>query len=100
MYFFYLLGTYLSPHQLTISIAYDYNPSPTQTQTITPSNAVTNTLEQWKFHLQRQTAEAIQITLAEVPGSPPDASFNLSGLNFTFALKKGWKPIPAARSTG
>src|SRR5580698_8674429 len=37
-YWFYLLGTYLSPHKLQVAIAYDYNSSPTQSNLIAPIN--------------------------------------------------------------
>ena len=37
-YFFYLLGKYISPHFLQVSIAYDYNQSAFQSTTITPNN--------------------------------------------------------------
>lgn len=37
-FFFYLLGQYLSPHKLAVSIAYNYNPSPQQMSLIAPIN--------------------------------------------------------------
>lgn len=37
-YFFYLLGQYLTPHKLAVSIAYDFNPSPQQLSLIEPTN--------------------------------------------------------------
>lgn len=37
-YFFYLIGKYLSPHKLQVSIAYDYNPAPSQVTLISPTN--------------------------------------------------------------
>lgn len=41
-YFFYLLGTYLSPFKLNVSVAYNYNPSPLQLVNVTPDNATPN----------------------------------------------------------
>jgi hypothetical protein len=38
-YFAYLLGTYLSPFILNVSLAYNYNPSPSQTILITPNQS-------------------------------------------------------------
>lgn len=38
-YFFYLLGTYLSPFKLSVTVAYNYNPNPMQQVTVTPDNA-------------------------------------------------------------
>lgn len=37
-YFFYLLGEYLTPHKLQVSIAYDYSDGPLQTSLIEPTN--------------------------------------------------------------
>lgn len=37
-YFFYLLGNYLTPHKLQVSVAYDYSPGPSQMSLITPTN--------------------------------------------------------------
>lgn len=37
-YFFYLLGEYITPHKLQLSIAYDYSPGPLQTTMIEPTN--------------------------------------------------------------
>jgi hypothetical protein len=41
-YFFYLLGTYLSPFQLNISVGFNYNPGPVQSVLVTPDNATPN----------------------------------------------------------
>lgn len=103
LYYYYLLGSYLSPHRLTLTMAYEYDPAPQQTVTITPLNTVTSTLEQWKVHLRRQTCQSMQIGLQEVYDPALGnigAGFNMSGINFTLGIKKGWRPIPASRSAG
>lgn len=93
-YFFYLLGKYLTPHKLLVSVAYDYNPSPIQSSLISPTNysgvyggpnpnpgdgtdsadpygqgnpygGETN-VEQWRVFLKKQRCESIQITVEEV----------------------------------
>ncbi len=119
-YYFYLLGTYLSPHKLQLQIAYDYNSSPSQSLVITPDNfsasipsSFGNTpapfgspknLEQWRIFLDRQKCQAFQITLNEIYdatlGAVAGAGIALSGMNLVVALKKGYKPVKAAVSTG
>lgn len=120
-YMFYLLGNYISPHRLVLSIAYEYHPAPTQQTIITPNNynapygsdqtygqstpyGGTATLEQWKVHLQRQTCQSLQITLTELYdpslGADAGAGLTLSGINMTLGIKKGYRPIKAANSVG
>jgi hypothetical protein len=120
-FFFYLLGTYVTPHKLLIQIAYDYNPSPTQTVLVSPNNyspawgGDTNwgsgqywgggtNIENWKINLARQKCEAFQITLTEIYDPtfqvPSGAGFTLSGLNLVIGTKKGYRPISAALTTG
>ena len=96
-YFFYLLGSFISSHQLTVQIAYDYNSTPTQTVVITPS--ATQPLEQWKIHLARQTCQAIQITITE-SDSASGAGLTLSGINMVLSIKKSYNPQPGGLSAG
>lgn len=119
-YYFYLLGTYLSPHKLSIKIAYDYNGSPSQALVITPDNfssavpssfgatpapfgSPTN-LEQWRIFLDRQKCQAFQIQVDELydstQGVTAGAGVSLSGMNLVAGLKKGYRPIKAALSAG
>jgi len=120
-FFFYLLGTWLSPHKLLVQIAYDYNSSPTQTVVVSPNNYSPNwgqdlnwgsaqawggpgNIENWKINLQRQKCEAFQITVSEIYdptyGVPAGAGFTLSGINVVVGIKKGYRPIAAALTTG
>lgn len=120
-YSFYLLGTYLSPHKLTVSIAYDYNPSPTQSVTINPLNYAgpwgsnpyygsgatwggASNVEQWRIFFSQQQCQAFQITIQETYdssfGVPPGAGLSLSGLNLVVGLKKGYPRLKAAVQVG
>jgi hypothetical protein len=124
-YFFYLIGDYITPHELYMSIAYDYNNSPEQAVLIEPTNTPgfwggpdvgnqwgnnptswggTDGLEQWRVFLQRMRCQAFQISLQEVYdpsfGIAPGAGFTLSGLNLVIGLKKGYKPIKVANDIG
>jgi hypothetical protein len=121
-YEFFLLGTYITPHKLTISIAYDYNSSPTQITQITPDNysgtygsggGVYGTtspyggvadLEQWRIFLSQQKCQAFQISIDETfdpsIGAAAGAGLTLSGLDITVGVKGGTPKIRASRQAG
>lgn len=120
-YFFYLLGTYITPHKLTVDIAYDFDPSIVQSEIITPDNFVgkygsdslyggsspyggISTIEQWRVFLERQKCQSFQITLTESydssMGVVAGAGFTLSGIDLIFAAKGIHPRLPASRSVG
>lgn len=121
-YWFYLLGTYLSPHKLNLSIAYDYNDSETQSDLIPPLNyapAYGNdpfyggngtapyggvSLENWRVFLERQRCKSFRITMSEVfdPsfGTVAGPGLTLSGLSCIVALKKSYAPINSNQQIG
>lgn len=120
-YFFYLLGTYISPHKLQASIAYDYNPSATQLSVITPDNFVEpwggeqlwgsngpwggpGNVEQWRVFLQQQKCEAFQIRIQEVfdptYGTIAGAGLTISGLDLVVGIKSGYPRLRSSRSVG
>lgn len=120
-YFFYLLGSYISPHKIQLGIAYDYNPSPLQSVLISPDNynaaygsdsiygggspyGGNPTLEQWRVFLTTQKCQSFQITMQEVFdssfGAPAGAGFTLSGLNLVVGMKKAYVPKSASNSIG
>ena len=120
-YFFYLLGTYLSPHKLTVDIAYDYNSSPTQSTTISPDNFAANwggeqlwgsgqswggngNIEQWRVFLKQQKCSAFQISIQESYdpsfGIPAGAGLTMSGIDLVVGQKSGYPRLKAARQVG
>lgn len=123
-YFFYLLGTYISPHRLVLGITYDYAASPSQGVIVSPTNYSTpfgsggsqspfgqqetfggsGDLESWRIFLQRQRCMAFGITMQEVfdpsLGAAAGAGLTLSGLNIICGFKKGYRPQAAAHSAG
>lgn len=126
-YFFYLMGTYLTPHKLNVKIAYDYNNSPEQSSIIHPNNFAPtyggpqsngqNTvygqdtpyggpgnIEWWRVFLDRQRCSAFRITVEEIYdasfGVPAGQGLTLSGINLVVAVKKGFRPQSAAESVG
>lgn len=119
-YWFYLLGTYLSPIKLNLSIAYDYNEAPIQNTLFTPNNfgptygsvspygqaqyGGPGKILQERIFLKKERCQSFQITLDEIYdpsfGVAAGAGLTLSGLNLVVALKRGWIPISSAQSTG
>lgn len=120
-YYFYLLGTYFSPHKLSVSIAYDYNPSPTQTTVITPDNFAgvygsdplyggsaffggQDNVEQWRVFFQRQKCQSFQLTVAESfdPSydTQPGQGLSMSGLNIVVGTKSDRPRLKPVRSVG
>ena len=123
-YFFYFLGTFLSPHKLMVSVAYDYEINPSQSEVISPNNYSTpygselsqspygqgnpfggpKSLENWKVNLERQRCMAFSIEIEEIfdpsYGTPPGAGLTLSGLNIVMGFKKGFRPQEAATTAG
>lgn len=121
-YFFYLLGTYLSPHKLQLSISYDYDGAPSQGPLILPNNfnpaygsgtsqdpygqqspyGGPGSLENWRVFLDRQRCMAFSITMQEIfdptMGAVAGAGLTLSGLNVICAFKRGFRPQSSATS--
>jgi hypothetical protein len=119
-HFMYLIGNYITPHKLSIGIAYDYNNSQVQTVSILPDNysppygdsspygdetpyGGPDDIEQWRIFFDRQKCQSIQLSIQEIF----DPSFNtaagagltFSGINLVLSAKKGYPTLPAARST-
>ncbi len=123
-YFFYLLGTYISPHKLQCLISYDYEQNASQSIIISPTNYSTaygsgesqspygqgnpyggpSNLESWRVFLQRQRCMAMQLEVQEVfdPsfGTVAGAGLTLSGINMVMGFKSQFRPQIAANSAG
>lgn len=119
-YFFYLLGTFLSPHKMYVQIAYDYG-QVSDSFTITPNNTTTawgeesvwgssgtwggsGSLEPWRVFLTHMKCSSFEISIQESydpgPGIAPGAGFTLSGINAIVGVKKGYTTIRASNSVG
>lgn len=97
-YFFYLLGKWYSAHNLSLSMAYDYDD--TNTQSLVLNNSTASSVIQWRVFLDKQRAEAIQLTLQEVFTGTYGASLTMSGINLYCGMKSSFKTIDAAKSSG
>lgn len=121
IYYFYLLGTFISPHKLVLQIAYDYQPGINQQIVVSPFNynapyggdafygnvspyGGTPSLEQWQIHMQRQQCQAFQITMNEVfdssYGTVAGAGLTMSGINCIIGRSKAHRPVGQRASTG
>lgn len=109
-YQMYLLGTYKTPHTLTMGIAYDFDSSIAQVSTISPDNysapwgvgalwgsnplwGGSTTREQWQINFQRQQCQSIQLTFNEyfdstVASVTAGAGLTVSGVNIVAGVKK------------
>ncbi len=109
-----LLGEYLGPHKLQISVAYDFDPAIKQTVLLTPNAPAsyggdspygsgspyggTFPEYQWRLGFNKQKTGALQISVVDVPNGAPGESMSLSALSFEVASKHRMRPTPASRS--
>jgi hypothetical protein len=123
-YFFYLLGTYYSPHKLVVNLFYDYEPNASQSIIINPVNYSTpfgsgmsqnpfgaqdlfggpSSLEDWAVYLERQRCMAFAIQVQEIFDSSfattSGRGLDLSGLQVVMGMKKGYRPQANVISAG
>lgn len=120
-YFMYILGTYFTPFNLNVTIAYDYNPSFSQQTQIRPDNYTPNyggesvwggagpwggpgNVFEARVFPQQQKCESFQLSVTETYdpsfGQPAGQGLAISGLNLIVGLKKGYRVQKASRSFG
>lgn len=111
IYKIFLLGNFISPHTLTIGIAFDYDSTVVQQVTLNPTNynqpwggdpvygsgplwGGNSQVEQWQVNLQNQQCQSIQITFNEyydpTKGAAAGAGLTLSGMNIQVGLEKSF----------
>ena len=117
-YFLYLLGTYSSPHRLSVDVAYDYDSATVQSANLRPLNSAdtygSDTLwgssspwgnggntEQYRVFFDRQRCQSVQITINETFNSADgvaSSGLSLTSLNFVIGAKKGYPTVAANQS--
>lgn len=97
-FFYFLLGQYISPHQLSVSTYTNFSATPDQTNVITPDS--TKFLENWRGFFKNQRCQSFQVSLQEVYTGTPGAGFTMSGLLLIAGMKSRFRTIPAAQSVG
>lgn len=121
VFFYYLLGEYISPHKLLVSTYYDYADSPLDSRLISPTNYSPAfgtpgpfgqgnpyggplSLEDWRVFTQKQRCMAIEISVQEIYdpsfGVAAGAGFTLSGINVVCGFKSPFRTQSAAHSIG
>lgn len=120
LYEFIMTGSYITPHKLNVSLAYNFGP-PFEAAQIAPINFVEpwggdslygqstpwggpGNLEQWRVQVKTQKCQVFQITLTESFDPSFDtvagAGFTMSGINLVVGVNRGYRPIPAGRTVG
>ena len=119
LYAIYLIGRYISAHDLSISVAYDYNPDNVDTCRITPAGLLGNVAygddpyygstqfyggtgegprEQFRINVSRQKCQAIQITIREILNADDPtigAGLTLEAINLLAGIKGSYPRLPA-----
>ena len=122
-YFLYLLGQYISPFLLNLTIAYDYNPNPVQSIAIkptdnfggtfgsdslyggsTPFGGANTQVFSARVYPEKQKCQSFQISVQEIYdnsyGIPAGAGLTMSGINLIIGVKKGTRTQSAGKSFG
>ena len=118
-YYLTLLSNYLTPHRLTIGLAYDYQNITAQTTIISPDNyngmygddslyggsspyGGPSNLEQWRIFFNQQKCQSIQLTVTETfdasKGVVAGAGLTVSGINFVIGGKLPYNKLAAKNS--
>jgi hypothetical protein len=117
-YFLYILGTYSSPHRLSVDVAYDYDPATVQSAALRPLNSADTygsdslwggsspwgnggNTEQYRVFFDRQRCQSVQITINETFTSADgvaSAGLFLTSLNFVIGAKKAFPTVASNQS--
>lgn len=86
----YLLGTYLTPHNFKLGIAYDYNPSTIQTAIVNPTNTTGSgsQVEQWRINFGTQSCQSFQLTFNEVSSQSAGQGLTMTGVELVYGVQK------------
>ena len=94
-----LLGTYVSPHFLSASIAYDFSPTFSQLKTINAGLALTGSSYQWRIRPSPQLCEAYSLLIQHQPSGSAGECLRLSNLVAKAGTKGSLKKLGAGQSS-
>lgn len=105
LYRLYLLTKYISPHLISVGIAYDFDPTIVQTITLdatTLASQIGSTAPgQWRINIDKQKCQAIQVTITEQidPANPtPGAGLSIEALGLLVGAKLSYPKLPAIQA--
>lgn len=100
-----LVGEFASPHQLRLSVGYNFEPNPSEHQTLTPVPSPgygevyafdegqpyggRYPLYAWRAHLKRQKCTAVQFIIEDLPTADFGEGLHLSAIALEVGLKRG-----------
>lgn len=121
-YEMYILGHFVSPHFITVGIAYDYADGITQQTTIVPDNfsgvwgsssnwgsvlywGGPSSKEQWRINFKKKSGQAVQIKMQSfynpAYGIPNGGQVEISALTFVYGVIHPWaQRIKPSNRTG
>jgi len=92
-------GERLDPHDLIVSVAYDFSPTYTQTRRWTWTELVSFAAEDVEMHLKTQKCQALRIKIEDAPPTGGTVSTGkgctLFGLTIEWGAKQGTNKLPA-----
>lgn len=91
-----ILGKYVSPHTLNVTISTDFTSFHDETVTIPVPSATA--LYQYRIHIKPQKCQAIQFTIGDTQDSPFGEGLQLSEISLEVGLKAGVNKLSAGRS--
>jgi hypothetical protein len=108
-----LLGAWKSPHQLKISVCYDFDDTVVQEVLVNPTTPTTFggaspygagsyggqfQLYQWRIDLARQKCQAVKFIIEDLPSvTGSGEGLSLSSLAFEVGAKQGLNKVPASQ---
>jgi len=92
-------GERLDPHDLIVSVAYDFSPTYTQTRRWTWAELASFPAEDVEMHLKTQKCQSLRIKIEDAPPTGGAASTGkgctLFGLTIEWGAKQGTNKLPA-----
>lgn len=98
VYKVYVFGDWKSSHNLTISLAYNFDPTIVQTDTIPVTSSVVP--YQFRINTQFQKCQALQVTISDSQNGSVGEGFELSTIGLEVGVKKGLFKVPATKAFG